>query len=119
MAKGNTTSIWVNYLSIVIQSFFVLGVTTWVFFKKMRSVIILYAIYLIFSNPIHTLAQGSIQNGKDLITKHFWMSGNFWGSIVNLGSILDNFFYILLCFLTLITIVVMLTETDYKDLYNY
>lgn len=118
IAKGNTTQMWINYLSSLIQSFFILGVTTWAFLKKMRWVVIPYTLYLICENPIHTLIQGTGQNWKDIITGHFWVSGNFWGSIVNLGSIVDNFFYVLLCVLTLTTVVVMITETDYRDLYE-
>lgn len=117
MIRGNTTPLW-SYLSSLMQWFFVLGVTTWAFFKKLRWVVLLYILYLSSKMHIHVFVRALAQDWKDLITGNFLVPENFLGSVVNLGLIVDHYFYIFLWALTLTTVVVMLIETDYKDLYN-
>jgi len=112
--QGDTLPNWINFLSITVQGCFILGISSWAFFKRLSWVTIPYIIYLNYHMPV--IIQVAIQNRDDLITGKFITEGNFLGSVINLGMMIDDYSYILLWLLTLITIIVMLIETNYRDL---
>jgi len=116
MTQGDTLPHWTNFLSAAVQGYFILGITTWAFFKRLAWVTIPYAIYLSYRIPFLILI--AIQNRYDLITGKFIVQDNFLGTLMQLGLMVYDYSCILLWLLTLITIMVMLIETNYKDLYS-
>lgn len=102
--QGDTGPMWITFLSSTVEGFLVLSIAAWAFFRRLRWVVVAFVLYLSRLIPIYILAM--IQDWKDHVMMNF------------LGSVIYTYCYIFLWLLGLITIIVMLIETNYKNLFN-
>lgn len=106
-----TISTWMNFVILPTAKWFlILGITTWAFFKRISWVVIFYLLYL--SCEVPPFVRAEIQNWRNPITLHFFRP------IIELGSTITFYSTILLWLLVLITTIIFLLETDYRDIYN-
>lgn len=113
--NGYTIPLAINTFSPIVEWAVVAGITAWSFFKRIRWVVIPYMLYI-----SHWFTLNYLSFLEFLKSAFFGEEPNVGGiPIVGdfLASKVYTYFYMFLWLLGLITVVVMLLETDYRDLY--